>query len=67
MAIDLLTYEFLKRYVEGSQMGQYAKPQGVWNAEKTYSTGDYVTYNNTVYIVPFNPEASANSPESEKI
>lgn len=67
MAIDLLTYEFLKRYVEGSQMGQYAKPQGKWDETKTYSTGDYVTYNNTVYIVPFNPNASANSSESEKI
>lgn len=67
MAIDLLTYEFLKRYVEGSQMGQYAKPQGVWDETKTYSTGDYVTYKNVVYIVPFDPEASINSSESEKI
>ena len=53
MAIDLLTYEFLKRYVEGSQMGQYAKPRGRYSSSATYNTGDYVTHNNTVYIVPF--------------
>ena len=64
MAIDLLTYEFLKRYVEGSQMGQYAKPKGAWKLYDSgqiavvYSTGDYVTHNNTVYIVPFALDAT---------
>ena len=67
MAIDLLTYEFLKRYVEGSQMGQYAKPQGVWDSEKTYSTGDYVTYENTVYIVPFSLQTSTDGSQTERI
>lgn len=60
--IDLLTYEFLKRYVEGSQMGECAKPRGVWKdyadtkVEVEYTTGDYITYNNTVYILPYTSE-----------
>lgn len=56
MAIDLLTYEFLKRYVEGEQLGKYAKPRGQWKPNTTYSTGDYVTYKNSVYIVSYNEE-----------
>ena len=52
MAIDLLTYEFLKRYVEGANMGANANPKGKWNSAATYNTGDYVTYKNEVYIVP---------------
>lgn len=76
MAIDLLTYEFLKRYVEGSQMGQYAKPKGIWKrydvkenneqVEIIYSTGDYVTYNNTVYIVPFALDATIQTFSGEE-
>lgn len=67
MAIDLLTYEFLKRYVEGSQLGQYAKPQGVWNGGTVYSTGDYVTHNNTVYIVPFATNATSDNLEIQTV
>ena len=52
MAIDLLTYEFLKKYVEGQTMGD-ARPRGPWDENQTYSTGDYVTYNNAVYILPY--------------
>lgn len=61
MAIDLLTYEFLKKYVEGSQMGQYAKPRGGYNSSVKYNTGDYVTHNNTVYIVPFDSNGNSQN------
>lgn len=67
MAIDLLTYEFLKRYVEGSQMGQYAKPAGKWESTKTYTTGDYVTYENAVYIVPFATDATSNNLNTQNV
>ena len=29
MAIDMITYEFLKRYVEGFAMGDNARPRGI--------------------------------------
>lgn len=32
MAIDLLTYAFLRDYVEGQCMGEKANPRGVWKA-----------------------------------
>lgn len=77
MAIDLLTYEFLKRYVEGSQMGQYAKPRGNWvkkdseendiSLQIEYSTGDYVTYNNAVYIVPFAEDATPDNLKTQTV
>ena len=52
MAIDMITYEFLKNYVEGSVMGENATPRGTWTKNPTspYAKGHYVTHNNTVYI-----------------
>lgn len=55
MAIDMITYEFLKRYVEGANMGKNARPRGIWKLapdedKGPYKEGDYVTYNNVVYI-----------------
>lgn len=55
MAIDMMTYEFLKRYVEGANMGENARPRGIWkekpdDGKGPYKEGDYVTHNNVVYI-----------------
>lgn len=60
MAIDMITYEFLKNYVEGSVMGKNANPRGIWTDEPTepYAKGHYVTHNNAIYIW-YNEETSA--------
>ena len=51
MAIDLITYEFLKNYVATKTMGDNAIPRGTWNSDvKDYQIGDYVTHNNVVYV-----------------
>lgn len=52
MAIDLITYEFLKKYVEGSAIPN-TQPKGVYNSGINYETGSFVTFNNKVYIVPY--------------
>lgn len=59
MAIDMITYEFLKNYVEGSVMGENARPRGIWAQEPSepYKQGDYVTHNNAIYIW-YNKETS---------
>lgn len=64
MAIDLITYEFLKRYVEGANMGTNANPRGKWNANEKYNTGDYVTYQNEVYIALEEHASVENNPPS---
>lgn len=60
MAIDMITYEFLKNYVEGSVMGDNATPRGIWTENPTspYAKGHYVTHNNAIYIW-YNEETSA--------
>ena len=68
MAIDMITYEFLKRYVEGSVMGDNARPRGIWKQDPDdgkgpYKEGDYVTYNNVVYIWCNVNDSSAQNPE----
>lgn len=65
MAIDMITYEFLKNYVEGSAMGENARPRGIWEQSPNdrkgpYKEGDYVTHNNIVYIW-YNEQNSANN------
>lgn len=62
MAIDMITYEFLKNYVEGSVMGENATPRGIWTENPTspYAKGHYVTWNNIVYIW-YNEQNSANN------
>lgn len=64
MAIDLITYEFLKRYVEGANMGTNANPRGKWSTNTEYNTGDYVTYRNEVYIALEEHTSMENNPPS---
>lgn len=69
MAIDMITYEFLKNYVEGSVMGNNARPRGIWKQDPNdgkgpYKEGDYITWNNTVYIW-YNKETSTTKGNPE--
>lgn len=69
MAIDMITYEFLKNYVEGSVMGENARPRGIWERSPSdgkgpYKEGDYVTHNNIVYIW-YNKETSTTKGNPE--
>ena len=69
MAIDMMTYEFLKRYVEGANMGENARPRGIWkekpdDGKGPYKEGDYVTHNNTIYIW-YNGETSTTKENPE--
>lgn len=51
MAIDLITYEFLKNYVATKTMGDNAIPRGTWNGSVIdYEIGNYVTHKNVVYV-----------------
>ena len=52
MAIDLITYEFLKKSVEKAVLSENAEPRGKWEEkpEEEYKKGDYVTHKNVVYV-----------------
>ena len=52
MAIDLITYEFLKKSVEKAVLSENAEPRGKWEEKpkEEYEKGDYVTHNNVVYV-----------------